>query len=392
MRAAYVCFDSGVPIFGRKGSAIHVQEVLRALSRAGVGVELFASRVDGTAPRDLAGIRVHGIPTARHRDAAEREREALAADRCVAKTLDQAGPFDFVYERYSLWTAAAMEFATRRGIPGILEVNAPLIEEQIAYRQLVNRSAAEHWTAKAFTEAAAVVAVSRDIADYVAGVRGSRNEVHVVPNGVDLSRFPADARPNRPAPDLFTIGFLGSLKPWHGLLSVVDALTILARRDSRVRLLVVGDGPERAPLEAALASRGLAPLAEFTGAVDPASVAGWLASMDAAVVPYSAEGAAYFSPLKLFEYMAAGLPIVASAIGQVREVIADNVTGLLCQPGDAAALAETLERLRADASLRRRLGTAARAHVVANHTWDHVARQILDIAMSCGGGTVEKAG
>jgi glycosyltransferase involved in cell wall biosynthesis len=102
--------------------------------------------------------------------------------------------------------------------------------------------------------------------------------------------------------------------------------------------------------------------------------------MDAAVAPYPMLPTFYFSPLKIFEYMAAGLPVVASRIGQIPEVIRDGTHGLLCPPGDAAAVAAALCRLKEDPDLGARLGRAARAHVVQHYTWNQVASRILHLA------------
>jgi glycosyltransferase involved in cell wall biosynthesis len=130
----------------------------------------------------------------------------------------------------------------------------------------------------------------------------------------------------------------------------------------------------------------------FTGAVAPEAVPGLLASMDVAVAPYPRLAHFYFSPLKVYEYMAAGLPVVASRIGQLAQVLRHEVDGLFCPPGDAHALAAALERLRAEPALRRRLGLAARAKVLREHTWEAVARRILGLAGKgappvCGHGT-----
>ena len=105
--------------------------------------------------------------------------------------------------------------------------------------------------------------------------------------------------------------------------------------------------------------------------------------MDVAVAPYPALANFYFSPLKILEYMAAGRAIVASAIGQINELIAHGKTGLLCPPGDSAQLAAALHRLKADTPLSRRLGEAARSDVVCNHTWDAVASRIVELAQAC---------
>ena len=391
MRAAYVCVDGGVPVYGRKGSSIHVQEVVRALTLAGVRVDLFAARIDGPAPDDLAAVSVHQLPRTSHREPAAREGAAIDADRRIARMLEEAGPFDFIYERYSLWSATPMQFAGLRGVAGILEVNAPLVEEQLAFRELVNRDAAESLTRLAFTSATAVMAVSSDIARYVEAIRGGPEGVQVVPNGVNPARFAPGVRASRPMPGVFTVGFLGTLKPWHGLSTVVDSFEILARHDGRVRLLIVGTGPERPSLEAELTSRGIAQYAEFAGAVDPCEVPGLLASMDAAVVAYGADAPTYFSPLKLFEYMAAELPVVATTVGQARDIVQHDVTGLLCEPSPSA-MADALARLRLDADLRMRLGRAARARILRDHTWSGVADRVLDVVRSHGAHAVEMAG
>jgi glycosyltransferase involved in cell wall biosynthesis len=105
-----------------------------------------------------------------------------------------------------------------------------------------------------------------------------------------------------------------------------------------------------------------------------------LARADAAAAPYPQLGRFYFSPLKVYEYMAAGLPVVASRVGQPVGVIRHRQNGLLCPPGDAAALAGALGELRADPGLRLRLGAAAREAVLREHTWAAVARRILRLA------------
>jgi glycosyltransferase involved in cell wall biosynthesis len=433
MRIAYVCADQGVPVFGRKGCSIHVQEVVRALREQGACVELFARRTEGDPPPGLEAIPIHALPAvprvvARSPDRATlpteglpppahygrpsvdpvagsgdpattavREQAALAANGEVRALLEQEGPFDLVYERYSLWTFAAMEYARDTGTPGLLEVNAPLIEEQVEHRTLVDRVSAERTAKRVFTAASALLAVSEEVAAYLEQYPGARGRVQVVPNGVDPERFPTNLAPSYPGSSgTFTVGFVGTLKPWHGLTTLVEAFALLALerplaptsgergrgegRNSNVRLLIVGDGPERSRLEADLDQRGLRGSAVFTGAVSPLEVPGLLASMDVAVAPYPKLANFYFSPLKVYEYIAAGLPIVASRIGQLGEILRHQETGLLCAPGDAAALAAALKRLRDDVALRQRLGKAARATAHRKHTWAAVARRVLGLA------------
>lgn len=383
LRVAYVCTDPGVPVFGAKGSSIHVQEVVRALRRAGVEVTLFATRLGGEPPPDLNGISVHPLPALAPGEPALREKAALAANRALREALTARGPFNLIYERYALWSHAGMECAREAGTPGILEVNAPLIEEQARHRTLVHRDAAEQVAERAFAAAHALVAVSPGVADYLATYPGLEARVHVIPNGVDPERFPAARFAQRPSvreDGSFTVGFLGTLKPWHGLDVLVDAFTRLHARNPDCRLLIVGEGPERQRIEAVIEERKIGVAARLTGAVTPDQVPEHLAAMDVGTAPYPDLPDFYFSPLKIYEYMAAALPVVASRIGDLEQIVIPEVTGLLCPPGDAAALATTLERLRANAPLRRRLGNVARTRVLSEHSWDGVVARILNLA------------
>ena len=375
MRVAYVCCDLGVPVFGRKGACIHVQEVVRALGRAGVRVELFARRVGDVAPEGLEGIRVHRLPKpSLGLDQASRERDAMDANRALRERLEGSGPWDAVYERYSLWSFAALELARERGIPAILEVNSPLIEEQALHRELVDRDAAEEVARRVFAAASSLVAVSRGVAEWLEEFPTARGRIHVIPNGVDPGRFPpALPDPERP----FTVGFVGSLKPWHGVGLLAEAFALLHARDPRAELVVVGDGPEREGLERDLAVRGVAKHASLVGAVPPAAVPSFLARVDAGIAPYPMLSRFYFSPLKVLEYMAAGLPVVASRIGQIAELVEHGRSGILCPAGDAQALADALDALRRDPLLRARLGAAGREVALRRHSWDAVVRAIL---------------
>jgi glycosyltransferase involved in cell wall biosynthesis len=146
------------------------------------------------------------------------------------------------------------------------------------------------------------------------------------------------------------------------------------------RLLLVGDGAGREPLAAQASSRGLGAAVHFTGAVPPSDVPGLLASMDVGVAPYPNSANFYFSPLKVYEYMAAARPVVASRVGQLEKLIEPDVTGLLVPPGDVAALAAGLERIRREPELGWGLGQAARAQVLRNHTWEGAVRRILELA------------
>ncbi|WP_089940965.1 glycosyltransferase family 4 protein [Candidatus Entotheonella palauensis] len=385
MRIAYVCADPGVPIGGQKGCCVHVREVIGALREQGADVEVFAARVAAnTLPAELEKLAIHCLDSRSSTNCrAARERAALDANYELYARLLTAGPFDLVYERYSLWSYAGMVYAHDRQIPGLLEVNAPLIEEQATHRKLVNHTRAEQVAHRVFTQATALLPVSEEVAAYLRAAAPAGDRIHILPNGVNPHRFAPGLTPAHPAPPgVFTVGFVGSLKPWHGVSILSDAFTRFHRQHSQSRLLIVGDGPERDQLNADVISLGIADVTDTTGAVAPEAIPALLASMDVAVAPYPLLPAFYFSPLKVYEYMASGLPVVASCMGQLAHLIQDGQNGLLCPPGDPMALAQALGHLYRDRALCHHLGQAARRTILCDHTWSLVAQRILHIAQA----------
>ncbi|HEV2122019.1 MAG TPA: glycosyltransferase family 4 protein [Chloroflexota bacterium] len=377
MRVAYICADPGVPVFGCKGASIHVQEVIRALRRRGASVELFAARFGGDAPADLAALPCIGLPRPPKGLGPEREAAGIAANEALSAALSQRPAFDLVYERYSLWSFAGMAWAREHGCPSVLEVNAPLVEEQAEHRVLHDRALAEQIARRVFGEAGSILAVSSGVAAYLRSRGANTAAVQVVPNGVDPERF---LLPRRPRPDgPFRIGFVGTLKPWHGLLTLIEAAAEARDKGLELRLLLVGDGPERGRVEAELRNAGLAAVTELTGDVDPGRIPTLLANVDVATAPYPELPDFYFSPLKIMEYMAASKAIVASRIGDIDGLIVDRVTGLLCPPGDAHALAEALVWLAGNPESGARMGEAARRFAVQELSWNKVGERIIEM-------------
>lgn len=388
MRVAYVCCDPGVPVFGSKGCSIHVQEVVRELLHKDCRVDLFAMRTGGAPSADLAAVPCRSIQLPKSQSVAEREQALIRANDQLLELLHKHGPFDLVYERYSLYAFAGMEYAKTTAVPGVLEVNSPLIREQAQYRQLEDTSSAELLTRRAISTASAIVAVSEPVAEYARSYRGSSSAVHVVPNGVNVERFAGCPviRDQRPSKEL-TIGFVGTLKQWHGVADLIEAFRQVASEKTDVRLLIVGDGPERSRLEQQVDRLlgGLSRDVKFTGAVAAEEIPGLLAEMDIAVAPYGASSDFYFSPLKIYEYMAAGLPTIVSRVGEMPDLIRDLETGLLYEPGNVLQLADALLTLMEQPELRSRLGKAARAQVSESSSWEAVVSQILAIAGKLGG-------
>lgn len=380
-RVAYVCTDPGIPVFGTKGASVHVQAILRSLARRGVEVHLVCARTGGDVPTDLSGVVLHVLPRVKGDEPAAREIAAQHSDRAVADALDHivddgdAGGLDLVYERYALWGRTATAWAKARGVPSLLEVNAPLIEEQRTHRVLVDEPAAQDVARSALAAASGVTCVSDQVATWVRGV-APQARVVVVENGVDTRRVRPAVRDVVGAAEPFTIGFVGTLKPWHGVEQLVEAVALLRRTDADVRLLLVGDGPQATVLEQLAADLGVADVVERTGAVVPEQIPGLLHRMDLATAPYPASDDFYFSPLKIYEYLAAGLPVVASRIGAVPTLLDHGRWGALVEPGDPQALADAIAELRADVDRRRQIREHAPAQA-RRHDWDRVLERSL---------------
>ena len=369
MRIAYVTVDPGIPVFGTKGASVHIQEVVRELIRRGHDVTVHTTRAGRDIPDDLAGLEV--IETRIDADdpgARERAQQEVSA-RIAARII--AGGADLVYERYSLFSTALAEVAEATGAAGILEVNAPLIEEQRTHRVLVDEEAAAKALARQVAAATATVAVSDPVRDWVRERTGSES-VHTVPNGVSITRIVP--RPEDIGDPVVT--FVGTLKPWHGVADLLAAAA-LAKRPWKLR--IIGDGPERAALEEQAAGLGIE--VDFRGAVAPADMPGQLAGSAVGVAPYpdlGGEQQQYFSPLKVYEYLAAGLPVVASAVGQLPQILGE--LGTLVPPSDPAALATAIDTLAADPVLRGKLGWRGRMQAEEKHSWAGAVDRILGLA------------
>jgi glycosyltransferase involved in cell wall biosynthesis len=176
------------------------------------------------------------------------------------------------------------------------------------------------------------------------------------------------------------VGFVGSFGPWHGVLTLAEAIKSIPA-SSGIRFLLVGSGSLHEEVARRLSSECAERRVILTGAVAHGKVPALLDACDILVSPHVplAEGTDFFgSPTKLFEYMALGKGIVASRLGQIGEVLTHEETALLVQPGNARELSQAIMRLAASSELRGSLGRKAQETAILKYTWKHNAQRILE--------------
>ena len=387
MRIAYICCDPGIPVFGTKGASVHIQEVVRELRAAGHEVVLYALRSGEHVPTDLANLELHLEAVADVEPAEREQAQAHAAERIVSRVI--ADGADLVYERYSLFSTALADITAATGVPGILEVNAPLIDEQRRHRSLVDASGAAQVLHRQVAAARATVCVSDPVADWVRrrttdlpDASDIVDRIHTVPNGVSVRRI----QPQPEDPDRVVVTFVGTLKPWHGVADLITAAA-LARQSWSLR--IIGDGPEMDSLRAQAERLGVE--VDFRGAVAPQDIPTHVAGSAIGVAPYPDLGGGeqqYFSPMKVLEYLAAGLAVVASDVGQVPQLLEDGSGrhGVLVAPSDPTALAAALDDLAVCPDRRARMGRSGRLLAEQRHSWRRTVARILELAGLAQGG------
>jgi glycosyltransferase involved in cell wall biosynthesis len=339
-------------------------------------------------------------PTLRSRSEASVRRLLPAVAKTAVKDLlhwrlsrrfsiDPYGPWSgadvtFVWQRHDLFTTAGLDLARRLAAPSVLFVPAAKVWEagqwgttRPGWGRLLE------WRAErpSLLAADVVAAGSGTVVDQIVRMGVPEERVLLTPTGVDLDLF---AEPQDPAPlrrrfgleDRFVVGWVGSFRRFHALEQAVEALSALPG----TALLLVGDGPERPRIQRLARNRGVP--AVCSGTVAYRELPAHLAAMDAAVVLAPPGQPFHYSPLKLAEYLAAGLPVVAPATGQLAERLTDGVDAIVVPPHDVDALAAALRRLRDDPEERARLGKAARAAAEAEWSWEHQVRRVVE-ALAC---------
>ena len=367
------------------GAASHIKGVVEGLQALGAHVEIISN--DQIAGLNFPDDRFTVIPPqpGGGTRALFEIHNNLVFTRGAVPLIERAEP-DFIYQRYARFSWAGVVAAMRVKRPLFLEYNGSEVWVGRHWDRVGSLDLLERYE-RLNLDAAARIFVVSEVERRNLEARGVRaGKIVVNPNGVDVERFRpgvggTEARRELGIEDDEVVaGFVGTFGPWHGVEKLAEAIKSIPA-SWQVRFLLVGSGSLHAEVEKQLESETKAGRVIFTGAVAHDRVPKLLDACDILVAPHVplADGSEFFgSPTKIFEYMAMGKGIVASRLGQIGEVLVNDETALLVEPGNVGELGNAIVRLIESEALRKRLGARAREVAEREHTWTHNAQRVLE--------------
>jgi glycosyltransferase involved in cell wall biosynthesis len=373
---------------GKGAEGVHIAEVCRAFEALGLPVIT-------VSPSGESGTRTGNSPPSRGVRGAFFQAISRFAPALVfelfelaynlpamwrIRRLVRSGGVDILYERYAIFAFAGAHLASRARLPLVLEVNYTCGSPLVRRRSGLLAPLARRIERFVVSRANVLAVISEPIGAQVQRDHGvAPDRVVLTPNAANPEHFHPQVEPLRTISGTRidggpVIGFVGTFAPWHGLDLLVQAFARVAKRFERAMLVLVGDGPERKRVEQLVASSGLEAKTIFAGTVGYAELPRYVGAFTVGVMPDSND---YGSPVKVFEYMGCGKPVVAPDYAPLREVIQHGQEGLIFRRRDVDALARCLEDLLADPDLARSLGDRGRQLVVTRRNWAANARAVL---------------
>lgn len=388
MKILYVALKESLP--GSHGGAVHITEVAQQLTRRGHELVVVVQRRAGQGDRETRD----GYEIVRF--AARSNSLLFQLEPAVRALLVKYMP-DIVMERYYNFSGAGVSAAERAGIPALLEVNAPMMDPPGTKKYLADKFLFGQMTRMARAQAVRARRIVTPLAATVPFLE-LRDKVREIPWGANVELFDRTRLDEQAVRDLRRqvnpnnrriVAFLGSFRPWHGVREFVQVAESIARERDDILFLMVGAGDLWEELRARVEHANLQDKIVLTGVVKYEHVPYYLAVADIGVAPFNTAVHSplrvgfYWSPLKVHEYMAMGLPVVTINVPGLNEIARDGQEGLLYPDNDLPALRAAILRLGDDRALAARLGQAGRARVVEHFSWQKHAELLENVLNEC---------
>jgi glycosyltransferase involved in cell wall biosynthesis len=369
---------------GDGAEGIHIAEMVNAFRKLGHEVLLMGPGVEKGPGEEKKSNRFVWVKNIFRGPAYELVELAynLFAFRNFNNVIREFKP-DFIYDRYITFNYSAVAAGRRNKIPVFLEVNAPLAYERDNEpdETLYLKKIAYGIEKKVCCDASKTIVVSTPLKDYLLSMGVPEEKVYVLPNGVNTDNFFPRPKSERLMQELhldtndIVIGFVGILRPWHGIDILLEAFKRVNDENPDSKLLLVGDGHIRNEIEKRAEKIGVKDKLIITGRVPHDKVAEYVALFDIAISP---KATFYASPMKIIEYMAQQKAVVAPDMANLRDLINNGKNGVLFEPESVESISATLKTLVADNSQREALGGQALSAVSNKLNWVANAQSVID--------------
>lgn len=287
----------------------------------------------------------------------------IALSKLWKNGLDQ---YDLIFERYAIFSCAGLIIARVKNIPFVIEVNYTSRSPLVRRRSRLLKPLAFALDKILFRSATLLTPVSTALQrELIEVFHVPESKIVVLPNAVDPARFTPRSHPIDGATKI--IGFVGGFYPWHGLDLLIDAFNTVHKQFPDARIMLVGDGPELDRIKHKVENLDLLRKVTFAGRVNHQNLPDLMSNFYVGVMPDSND---YGSPMKIFEYMALGIPVIAPDYSPILDVMTSDKQGLIFRKKEVADLSDKLTRLLMDAHLAEKMGAAGRASVEKEHNWN----------------------
>lgn len=414
LNIAHLFQESGIRFCEPQAAQLHIYQTIHGLQRAGHEVTLLALQGRQVLyTKDLQVFKNDQLPASqygqlglsgtdlfkRFESGVRRLQTALRLPYLAlfdsyrtaeAGSINLKG-FDLLHERFNLLALGGAWASRKLGIPLVLEVNADLLAQR-KFKGNPERGLRRLfalWTTRiCFNTAAKIICISASLKDHLSTTWNIEDsKLIVLPCAADVDTFghnlnSESVRRSLCLTDEPVVMWVGGFYPWHDLDLLLNSFTLVLPKYPNAKLVLVGDGQTRPLVERRIQENGLQQSVIMTGAIAYIDVPDMVSIADIAVVPsalVSASRGGTGTPLKLFEYMAAGKAIVATAVNETAEVIQAGQNGLLVEPGDVNGFANAMLTLIDDPMERNRLGQNARRQAIEQYSWEEYTRRLEEI-------------